>query len=312
MAIDPAAPRSRRTILTAALGGAGALVAHELGRATPALAADSDPLLLGKGSIATENAATSPTIVNSTASPAFAANSGVDAITDGTAIEGTSGAGIGVLGISNGPVEPATARSAGVVGLSGGAEALSPEVTLDEVGVYGAADVSLASAGVWGNSGQGIGVVGTGDWGVYGFGPNAGSVSVFGDSASFATGVYGFSGDDNAPLPTAGAGVVGRAGPGAHYGVVAAAAASNQFGLYVAGRTRLSAGSGGRASFSSTATSKKITLAGVTTSTLIVATLQTSISGCYVRAVVPTTNAFTIYLSKAPGKTAIVGYMIAN
>lgn len=307
MAIDPAARRSRRAILAGALGGAGALVAHSLGRATPVHAADGGPLLLG----AADNLASLPTIVTSTASPGLAVIT--DAGVSGkTAVEGTSATGMGVIGVSNGPVDPSTGRSAGVVGLAGGGGTLQPDYNIDETGVFGAADVSLASAGVWGDSVQGIGVVGTGDWGVYGFGVNNGSVSIVGDADATSTGVYGFAGDEELPAPAAGTGVVGRAGAGATYGMVASAAASNQYAIYVAGRLRLNSRSGGRASFTSTATSKKVLVPGITTSSLIVATLQTSISGCYVRAVVPAAGSFTIYLSKAPGKTAVVGYIVAN
>ena len=35
-------------------------------------------------------------------------------------------------------------------------------------------------------------------------------------------------------------------------------------------------------------------------------------TSCYVRAVVPTTGSFTIYLSKAPGKTIYIGYVVIN
>ncbi len=53
-------------------------------------------------------------------------------------------------------------------------------------------------------------------------------------------------------------------------------------------------------------------MAGVTTASYIVATLQTNVSGCYVRAACPSTNKLTIYLSKAPGKTVYVGYVVVN
>jgi len=53
-------------------------------------------------------------------------------------------------------------------------------------------------------------------------------------------------------------------------------------------------------------------MAGVTTASYIIATLQTSVSGVYVRAVVPASGSFTIYLSKAPRKTVYVGYMVIN
>jgi len=53
-------------------------------------------------------------------------------------------------------------------------------------------------------------------------------------------------------------------------------------------------------------------MSGVTSSSYVVATLQTSVSGCYVRAVVCASGYFTIYLSKAPGKTVYAGYMVIN
>ena len=175
--------------------------------------------------------------------------------------------------------------------------------------MYGFADDSGGAAGVWGDSLDGIGVVGTGDWGVYAIG-TAGTV---GQAPEFGTGVCNrLLRLHEIAIPTPGAGVVGRAGADAIYGVVAAAAASNAYALYVAGRTRVGPGTGGRTSIAATATSKKVVLAGVTTATLIVATLQTSISGCFVRAVVPAAGSFTIYLSKAPGKTAVIGYLLAN
>jgi hypothetical protein len=63
----------------------------------------------------------------------------------------------------------------------------------------------------------------------------------------------------------------------------------------------------------STSTSKVVTMAGVSTSSYVIATLQTlATSGCYIRAVVPTTGSFTIYLSRTPAKTAYVGYIVVN
>jgi hypothetical protein len=324
VAIDPAAPRSRRAILAGALGGAGALIANSLGRATPVAAADGDPLLLGRGTTPTDNEATTATILNASVDHAFvvkttAGNGAVEGWTsfggigvfgvtgNGVGVQGQSSQGPGVMGLS-GPGQTDTggaSRHTGVIGSTGDSTTFAENT--DETGVYGFANDSGGAAGVWGDSLQGIGVVGTGDWGMYGFG----SAGVVGDAASVGTGVYGFAGAEEIVTPPPGAGVVGRAGAGAIYGVVAAASAANQFALYVAGRLRLN-GPGGRTSFTSTATSKKIVLAGVTTSSFVVATLQTSISGCYVRAVVPAAGSFTIYLSKAPGKTAVVGYIVAN
>jgi hypothetical protein len=299
VAIDSSAPRSRRAILGAALGGAGALFASALGRATPAAAADGDPFLLGKGSVATDNVATSSTVVNTTASPGLGA---LASTADATAVLGTSTTGVGVWGTST------TSGGARFTGVIGTTEGTPPSTNTGFVGVYGFSEDpdNFTAAGVWGDTSTGVGVVGTGYFGVYG----TGVVGTMGDVDAASTGVYGFAGDEVAVQPTPGAAIVGRAGAGAIYGVVAAAAGASQFALYVAGRLRLSRS--GKTSFSSTATSKKITMAGVTSSSFVVATMQTSISGCYVRAVVCGTGYFYIYLSKAPGKTAYAGFVVVN
>jgi hypothetical protein len=315
--IDPTMPRSRRSVIAAALGGAGAMLAASLGRAAPIAAADNDPLLLGKGTTATDNAATSSTIVNTAASPGFGALTSASA----TALNGSSDTGIGVFGVSNAPSGSTPAHSTGVVGVTGGGSALDPNVNTDSVGVYGFSDDSISSAGVWGDTLQGIGVVGTGDWGMLG----VGTVGTIGEATdSSGTGIFGFSGDDaQLPFPVPSAGVVGFAGTGAStgvrghamtgstYGVVASAVnTTSQYALYVSGRLKLSRS--GRVAVGSSATFVSVTMAGVTTSSYIVATLQTNVSACYVRAVVPSTGKFTIYLSKAPGKTAYIGYVVVN
>jgi hypothetical protein len=300
VAIDSRSLRSRRAILGAALGGVGALVAQSLGRAAPVAAANDDTVLLGQGTTATDNAATLPTIVNSSAD----------------ALGGVSSTGIGVYGRSTGPTTPG--HSTGVIGATGDGTAIRDDTS--QIGVYGFSDDSNSATGVWGESVLGTGVVGTGSWGVYGTG---GAIGVIGTASSVTNGVYGFSGDDNPFLqPLAAAGVLGTGGAGGGvgvrghaatgglYGVLATAASSTQYALYVSGKVHFSRS--GRVSMASTATSKKVVLAGVTTSSFVVATLQTSISGCSVRAVVPATGSFTIYLSKAPGKTAAVGYVVMN
>jgi hypothetical protein len=311
VAIDPAAPRTRRAILGAALGGAGALFASALGRATPVAAATGDPVVLGEGAIVTENATDLPTVINSLAAPTFGtkgdSNIGILGQVTGNGIgvrgmsvggwglDGRSDTHVGVQGSSTGP--GSAGRSTGVIGFTGGGADLNGNT--NETGVYGFSDDSTAATGVWGDSIQGTGVVGTGDWGVYGF---AGDESILPPLAQ--AGVLGTGGAGG------GIGVRGHAAPGGSYGIIATASSTAQYALYVSGKLRLSRS--GRVSVASTATTKVVTLAGVTTASYIIATLQTSISGCYVRAVVPKTGGFTIYLSKAPGRTAVVGYVVVN
>ena len=317
MAIDTPVGRTRRAVLMGALGGVGAVLVHAIGGASQAAAATGDPVLLGKGDISSDNATTATTWINSDANPIFGAKASIDTAIrgestsgtgvagvspDGIAVGGTSSAGVGILGISTagsavvgqaiGP-GPAQGRSTGVTGFTGDGTSL-PLSGTNETGVYGFSNDSLNSAGVWGDSFAGTGVVGTGDWGVFGTGREA----VVGIAGTTGTGIHGF------------AGATGFVGGPAGVGVYAAAGTTTQTALQVSGKVKLSRSA--RKSIGSTATSVKVTMAGVTTSSYVVATLQTSISGCYVRAVVCATGSFTIYLSKAPGKTAYVGYVVIN
>jgi hypothetical protein len=301
MAIEADAPRSRRSVIAAALGGAGALIAASLGRAAPVAAADGDSLLLGKGTTPTENQALTVTLVNSSA--------------DG--IGGVSAAGTGLKGLSSAPgAGDVAGHGTGVIGATGDGTDISAGT--NQTGVYGFADDSNAAAGVWGDTIQGTGVVGTGAWGVYG----GGDIGVVGDVEGASTGVYGFAGDQTIVVPPAstavagvagvngGVGVRGHVSSGTGIGVWASSASVTQTALLVQGKIKLSRS--GRVSVGSTSSSRKVTMVGVTTSSYVVATMQTNVSGLYVRAVVPTTGSFTIYLSKAPGKTVYVGYVVVN
>jgi hypothetical protein len=179
------------------------------------------------------------------------------------------------------------------------------ETNTDEIGVYGYADLSPFStgvrgrshggAGVFGSSDSSFGVIGAGDVGVYGTG---GSLGVIGDVDTGAIGVYGWVGSAIAP-----------AAPGG-VAVHAAAETTNLVALNVVGKTRFSRS--GRVSITKNHASKAVTLAGVTAASYIIATLQTNKAGIYVRAVVPASGKFTIYLSKASTSTIVVGYLVVN
>ncbi len=301
MAIEADAPRSRRSVIAAALGGAGALIAASLGRAAPVAAADGDGLLLGKGTTTTDNVASSVTVVNSSAD-------GVGAV---------SATGTGLIGRSTTPgAADVDGHGTGIIGTAGDAADVS--LGTNQTGIYGFSNDTNAAAGVWGDTILGTGVVGTGAWGVYG----AGDIGLVGDAEGAGTGVYGFAGDQAILAPPAstavagvagvngGVGVRGHVSSGTGVGVLASSASVSQTALQVSGKIKLSRS--GRASVGSTSSSRKVTMAGVTTSSYVVATMQTNVSGLYVRAVVPTTGSFTIYLSKAPGKTAVVAYVVVN
>ncbi len=266
MAIDTTAPRSRRAILAGALGGAGALVASAIGRAAPVSAASGDNLVIGTPN----DAGTGTTTLSADADPVF----------HGKSVSGT-----------------------GVYGQSG---ADTPETDTTQVGVYGFADIDIKDAGVWGDTIQGIGVVGTGDWGLAGFG----FVGAIGSAPETGTGIHAFSGSSDLNVPAPGTALHAHAGAGATTGIYASASSPSQIALYVSGGFKTSRS--GRKAMSSSATSLKVTVPGATVNSWAIATLQTSVSGCYVRAAVPSTNAVTIYLSKAPGKTVYVGYLVVN
>lgn len=158
-------------------------------------------------------------------------------------------------------------------------------------GVYGwapeapfPADPQFEGSGVWGDSPD-DGVVGTGGLaGVLGIGGGTGVVGI---------------GDD---------GVVGVGGPtGA--GIRAMADSPTTLALAVTGKVTFSRS--GRTTILTGRSSIKITLAGVTSASRVFAVLHTNRSGRYVRAVVPTTGSFTIYLNTTvPGSTHVAWFVI--
>jgi hypothetical protein len=276
MTADPSAPRSRRSVLAAALGGLGALVAARVASPAATRAASGDPIEVD-GSFT----GTGTTTINSSAvgAPAFY---GIGA---GQGLRGTSVSGVGVLGTTGNP--------AGV--------APPPEV-----GVYGYSDATSNSFGVVGEANSGIGVYGSGSdaamlangsltgKGLYAYG----KVGVTGDAFTDETGVYGFTGEDDAPDPTPGVAVEARA------------QSTAQLALNVVGKAKFSRG--GRVAISAGASSKKVTMGGVTTASYVLATLQTKRTGVYIASVVPSSGYFTIYLNKAVTSSTAVGYLVVN
>ena len=324
MANETATPRSRRAVLAAALGGAAAVTAQAVANPLSVTAADGGNALLG-----TANQSTTVTSFENTDAGETSLK-GVHAAA-GTGVDGTSATGPGVVGNSTDATPSEFTVASHKTGVIGTAGAPTLATNTDETGVYGLAEVSANSAGVWGDSGQGTGVFGTGvtgvtgfgDWGLFAFGDSVGvvafnesNVAVYGTAFNFpepptggeigvlgvgphtGVGVYGFAGDGTPPVPPSGIGVYARS------------LLTTEYALYVQGKARFSRSA--KTSIGSTATSKKVTMAGVTSSSYVVATMQTNVSGLYVRAVVCATGSFTIYLSKAPGKTVYVGYLVIN
>ena len=290
MSVNPSAPRSRRAILASALGGLGAVVASRLIKPETVSANPGDAVLVdgtfsGAGT----------TAISSTA-------------TTGAAIDGSTADATGLKGSStdNTPVPDFSVASnrTGVIGAAGATDIVEKEISAntDEVGVYGFSTTSANSSGVWGDSFDGTGVSGTGGTGVFGAGYYGvyafGRVAVTGEGYYTETGVYGYSGALAAPLPPPGVGVQATAG------------STSQIALNVTGKAKFSRS--GRTYVATGQYARKITMAGVTTSSYVIATLQTRRTGVYVHAVVPGTGYFYIYLNKAVTANTYVGYLVIN
>jgi hypothetical protein len=138
---------------------------------------------------------------------------------------------------------------------------------------------------VWGDSPD-DGVVGSGGLtGVLGLGGGAGVVGI---------------GDD---------GVVGIGGPtGA--GVRAFGDTTTTVALAVSGKVTFSRS--GRVTIATGKSSIKVNLAGTTTSSRVFAVLHSNRSGRYVRAVVPTTGSFTIYLNTTVTANTFIAWFVIN
>jgi len=173
--------------------------------------------------------------------------------------------------------------AAGVVGSTGDETDIDDDTQF--TGVYGfsqADAVGGIGAGVWGSSGD-TGVVGSGYWGVYG----VGVIGVWGDGAG-------------------GPGIIGDSASASVPGVLARGATSSGYGLQVVGKVKFNRS--GRATILAGKSSIKVTLAAATSSTRVFAVLHSNRSGRYVRAVVPTTGSFTIYLNSTVTSSTYVAW----
>lgn len=222
----------------------------------------------------TDNAATAPTgVSNSTAdSQAFFGH----ATGDGNGVEGTSVTGHGARGISTDTSDPLTnVSNAGVVGVAGDSGNVAANIGL--TGVYGYSDPSLVEgfvgAGVWGDSSD-IGAIGTGGIGVYG------------------DGTWGALG-------------LGRGSSG--IGVLATADTSAARALRVEGRAEFTRS--GKATVRKGTSKRTVSLAGCTSSTLVIANIASNRSGRWVRAVVAASGSFTIYLNTSVGSATRVAWI---
>jgi hypothetical protein len=175
------------------------------------------------------------------------------------------------------------------------------------LGVAGQGDVQ----GVSGNGGQ-DGVFGYGGWaGIDGQGGK------YGVNGVGPTGVYGTSSNGCVLLGGCGAGVRGT-NTSTGFGVFGsstagtgvAASSTNGTALSVQGKAKFSRS--GPITVPANSASVTVTMAGVTTSSMVLATAQQNVK-VYVKAVVPASGSFTIFLTgSAPSGGLKVAYFVLN
>ena len=255
--------RTRRHLLAGGAVAVGAVAAEALARATPAAAANGDPITMGQ-----LNQASSNTAINDsggdTAFTALGTSNGTalegDAV-DGIGVSGTSVTGIGVSGTTGSSAAGAAAVTGEITSVSPGA--LSAAVRgkndgtgADGIGVYGshAGDgwgvygTSQGGIGVFGNATTGTGVEGSGTTGVFGVTSSHSGVGVLaqnngGGPALKVNGVAAFSRSGVATVP-AGKSQVTHSLPLTSASFVLATIQGNVTDLYVRGVT-IAAGSPG-------------------------------------------------------------------
>lgn len=157
--------------------------------------------------------------------------------------------------------------------------AFDPSFT-NYTGVFGTAPeapTGSVGAGVWGDSPD-IGVYGSGATGVDGYG------------------FWGVLGEAN--------GIAGSRG------VFAYAPNMSSHALYVQGKAHFSRQ--GRSTIGAGKSSIKVTLTGTTSSSRVFAVLHSNRAGRYVRAVVPTTGSFTIYLNTTVTSSTYVAWFVLD
>jgi hypothetical protein len=171
--------------------------------------------------------------------------------------------------------------AAALVGSTGDETNIAPVAVTAFTGVYGwaptaASDTSFGS-GVWGDSD---------DVGTYGLG----NVGVRGD---------GFIG-------VVGAGPVGGVGVRAWGGN----GSGSDIALQVYGKVQFSRA--GRATIGAGKSGVKVNMAGVSANSRVFAVLHSNRAGRFVRAVVPTTGSFTIYLNTTVTSSTYVAFFVIN
>ncbi len=267
-------------MLVGAAGTLGAAVAAILGTATPAQAADGDPVLQGKDNGPT----TARTLVTTANFAEFAS------LADHNTANNQGSVGVWGHGNDSGVVGESIGGGIGVTALGGSNDGYGVWAVGGGFG-FGVNAIGGASGGpgVVGNAGGG-----NGD-GVVGYGSGTGA------------GLYGTGGSSG------GAGVHGIAGSASGAGVLAQGTSGGDGdALAVNGRATFStSGVVTVAAGHSTATETGVKL---TASSLVLVTLQRHEAGVYVQAAVPNVagGSFTVYLSKAVNAKTKVAWFVIN
>lgn len=169
-------------------------------------------------------------------------------------------------------------------------------------------------AGLLGSTGDetNINTAFTGFTGVYGWSSTAGSANAFGtgvwgdseDVGSYGSGFVGVRGD----------GFIGMVAAGEPGGIGLRAFGGTGTGLDVAlevfGKVKFSRS--GRNTIAAGRSSLRINLVGVTAASRIFAVLHSNRASRYVRAVVPTTGSFTVYLNTTVSSNTFVAWFVIN
>jgi len=277
----------RAVMLGAAAAGAGAAAA--LAGGAGVAQAGGSPVELGQS-----NTASNTTAVNTSKGNGLSGHTTANGGSGLTGADASPAGGFGVFGTS--------ANGKGVFGTSSA-----------QAGVYGQTS-SAGHAGVHGTDTSGFpggyGVYGTSEngYGVYGIGPLPGS-SAGGVWGQFGSGIIGVlpgfleSGVVGADLSVGNTGVSGVS----EHGTGVYGGSNTGTGMYAVSNSGTALAVSGPVQFSSAGVStvKKghttvtVTASAVTTSTLVLATLQKVQSGVSIAAAVPKAGSFTITLNKA-------------
>lgn len=297
---------SRRRLFKAAAAAGGGVVASALLAEQPAQAANGQAVKLGDA-----NTATATTAISTNAGSGLAGNTtsdgdcglaGYDKSPDGGyGTYGNSIHGWGVVGETTG-----TARS-GVYGQDNSFSSVSTGVTGISAAGSGVYGQSTTADGVFGSSVSGPGIAGSSDYGdgVQGFA-----------NADGQAGVHGFDNSPDGGYAVVGEATLGTAvlakitNPANASAALQASTAGTGYALDVAGKLHFDRS--GTAIVNAGHTSRKVTVAGVTRSSMVLATIQVDAGPITIANVVPGNGSFTINLTDTPTGNVRVAWLVLD